>query len=363
MTSIVKDDLRYIYDNLSKNDKEKLKNSKILLTGCGGFLGYYFMNFLVEFMDELEIKKIVGYDNFKLGLPTWIEQIKKNQNVKIDRFDVVTDEFVGKKDIEDCDYIIHMASIASPVFYRKYPIETLDANVNGLRKLLDFYKIKQTKGILFYSSSEIYGDPVSEEIPTKEEYNGNVSAIGPRACYDEAKRFGETLCYLYANTYDMPIMVARPFNNYGPGMKLNDKRVPADFANAIYENKDIQMYSDGTPTRTFCYISDAILGYLKVLFHGKYDYFNIGIDNPEISVKKLALIYQKLGKDILGYDGSVNFKIHDDEEYLSNNPNRRCPDISKARKILNYNPKILVEEGVERFLKHIKESKKEELIW
>ena len=123
-----------------------------------------------------------------------------------------------------------MASIASPMFYRKYPIETLDANIWGLRRLLDYYMEKEMKGFLFYSSSELYGDPAPEAVPTSEDYNGNVCATGPRACYDESKRFGETMCMLFAQQYGMPIGVVRPFNNYGPGMKINDKRVPADFA-------------------------------------------------------------------------------------------------------------------------------------
>ena len=146
-----------------------------------------------------------------------------------------------------------MASIASPSFYRKYPIETLDANIWGLRRLLDFYCEKNIRGLAFYSSSEIYGDPTPENIPTPETYRGNVDCQGPRACYDEAKRFGETMCYLFHQKYNMPITIIRPFNNYGPGVRLNDARVLADFANAVRQNKDIVMFSDGSPTRTFCY--------------------------------------------------------------------------------------------------------------
>ena len=125
------------------------------------------------------------------------------------------------------------------------------------------------------------GTPSPEFIPTPENYNGNVAAIGPRACYDEAKRFGETLCYLFAKTYNLPVTIVRPFNNYGPGMRLDDKRVPADFGGAVSENRNITLLSDGTPTRTFCYVSDAIIGYLKALLYAKFEFFNIGIDKPE----------------------------------------------------------------------------------
>jgi UDP-glucuronate decarboxylase len=256
-----------------------------------------------------------------------------------------------------------MASIASPMFYRKYPIETLDANIWGLRSLLDYYSEKDIKGFLFFSSSELYGDPAPEAVPTSEEYYGYVSATGPRSCYDESKRFGETMCMLFAEKYNMPIGVARPFNNYGPGMKINDKRVPADFAKNIVDGNDIVILSNGSPTRTFCYIADSIAGYLKIMLHGKYDYFNIGIEKPEITITQLAEIYKKAGKEIFGYEGEVIFNSSEDKEYLTNNPQRRCPSIDKARKVLDYNPEIYVEDGVFRFLTFIKESTEENLIW
>ena len=212
--------------------------------------------------------------------------------------------------------------------------------------------------MLFFSSSEIYGDPNSSSIPTNEEYKGNVSCHGPRACYDESKRFGETLCWVYAKEYGMPITIARPFNNYGPGMSLTDKRLPADFANNIIEGRDLIIFSDGSPTRTFCYISDAITGYLLCLTYGQYDYFNIGNNIPEISVSEFAKIFKSNGHKVFGYQGSIFHKKSDDIDYMTDNPNRRCPDISKARKKLNYIPKVNVEEGVERYLKFLKEENK-----
>lgn len=257
------------------------------------------------------------------------------------------------------------ASIASPSFYRKYPIETLDANIWGLRRLLDFYCEKNIRGFAFYSSSEIYGDPTPENIPTPETYRGNVDCQGPRACYDEAKRFGETMCYLFHQKYNMPITIIRPFNNYGPGMRLNDARVPADFANAVRQNQDIVMFSDGSPTRTFCYITDAITGYLKCIAHAAdgFEAFNIGMDKPEISIRRLAEIYAESGKEIFGYTGKVTLAASEDAEYLRNNPNRRCPAIDKARRLLCYNPQVDVEQGVRYFLEYVKACKEEELVW
>lgn len=350
--NIFLEDMSYILDNLSI--KHKLSDSRILITGCAGFLGYNFMNFFTRYSKELRIKKIIGLDNFILNKPKWITQLVKNYNcVVVHNFDITKDDL--SKINNDVDYIIHMASIASPHFYRKYPIETLDANVFGLRRLFEVYKESKIKGLLYFSSSEVYGDPSPEFIPTDEEYKGNVSTMGPRACYDEGKRVCETMCYLYAKKYGLPIVFVRPFNNYGPGMNLNDRRVPADFAKAVLNNKDIEIYSDGRPTRTFCYVSDAILGYLKALLYGKFEYFNIGINRPEISIKDLADIYKKHGRLIFGYNGKIRYKSSSEKDYLTHNPNRRCPNIEKARKLLGYNPKILVKEGIKRFLQYIKE--------
>jgi len=353
---IKKRDLAYIYNGLSAAEKERLAGSAVLITGCAGFLGYYFMCFLEKYADELNIKKVFALDNFMFGKPKWIARLDGNPLFDIRGFDIARDKIEDIKDAETANIIIHMASIASPTYYRKYPIETVDANIWGLRALLDFYRGRDIKGFLFFSSSELYGDPDDKHIPTDEEYCGYVSATGPRACYDESKRFGETLCMLYAQRFDMPITVVRPFNNYGPGMSLTDKRVPADFAKAVAENRDIVILSDGSPTRTFCYIADSITGYLKALLYGKYDYFNIGIDKPEISIRRLAEIYAACAGEIFGYKGKVITGISDDKQYLTHNPKRRSPVIDKARKALNYNPAIKVEEGVVRFLQFIKES-------
>lgn len=351
---IVLEDLEYIYNGLTERDR--FQGSKILVTGCAGFLGYYFLRFFCQYAKELGVEKVIGLDNFQLGKIDWIEKLAEENSdlLELKRFDISKDSLSDVEGAEDCQYVIHMASIASPTFYRQFPIETMDANIWGLRRLFDFYKDSGLKGFLFFSSSEIYGDPTPDQIPTPETYRGNVACVGPRACYDESKRFGETMCFNYAEQWGLPISVARPFNNYGPGMNLNDKRVPADFAKAVWEKRDIEILSDGSPTRTFCYISDAVLGYLKVLLHGKFDFFNIGIDKPEISIRRLAEIYVEKAALVLGYEGQATFQVSEDKDYLVDNPNRRSPVIDKAKSVLGYNPSILVEEGIERFLKFIK---------
>lgn len=360
---IKEEDLARIHAALTADERAKFDGSTVLITGCGGFLGYYFMNYLASYGKELGVEKVIGLDNFMLGTPAWVDEVSAQPFVETYKFDIITDDLAAIPGADKANLIIHMASIASPTFYRQYPIETLDANIWGLRKLLDLYAEQNIRGLLFFSSSEIYGDPDPAHVPTSEDYRGNVSCTGPRACYDESKRFGETMCMLYAQKYGMPIGVARPFNNYGPGMRINDKRVVADFARSVVEGENIEILSDGSPTRTFCYISDAITGYMKVLLHGTYDYFNIGIDGPEISIKDLAGIYVKEGARVFGYDGEVKLATSDDADYLTHNPQRRCPNISKARSILGYEPQVDVYEGVGRFLQFIKENEEGEYLW
>ena len=340
-------------------DRVKFKNATILITGCAGFLGYYILNYFTKYFEELNLERIIGLDTFILSKPKWINDLISKNKGKLDiyTFDIAKDKIENIKNSEKVNYVIHMASIASPSFYRKFPLVTLDANIWGLRQLLDFYVDKKNfKSFLFFSSSEIYGDPDKKNIPTGENYKGNVSCLGPRACYDESKRFGETICYLYANQFSMPISIVRPFNNYGPGMRINDKRLPADFANQVLNNKNIEIFSNGKPTRTFCYITDAIIGYLLALTNCKFDFFNIGNDSPELSVLDFANIFIKQAESLFNFSPKVIFRVSKDNDYLVDNPNRRCPNITKAKKLLGYNPTIKPYEGVRRYLIFLKET-------
>jgi len=151
----------------------------------------------------------------------------------------------------------------------------------------------------------------------------------------------------------VPVTIVRPFNNYGPGMRLDDRRVPADFAKAVLENRDIEILSDGTPTRTFCYVADAAAGYLRALTFGRFECFNIGIERPEISMLDLANLYATIGRQVAGYSAKVRFAAPEEKDYLTHNPARRCPKLDKARKMLGYEPTIEVAEGVGRFLRFL----------
>jgi UDP-glucuronate decarboxylase len=350
---IVVEDMNYLRDRLP--EAARFEDATILVTGAAGFLGFYLSHFFCRLPEfGIRPKAVLLLDKFVLGRPEWIDRLAAAYPfVTVHNFDVATDRLETIPNARAADYVLHMASIASPTFYRKHPLITLDANIWGLRNLLDSCRNSGLKGLLFFSSSEIYGDPAPEAIPTKETYRGNVSCTGPRACYDEAKRFGETLCWVFANTYGTPVRVVRPFNNYGPGMSLTDRRAPADFAQCVFRGDDIVIHSSGTPTRTFCYVADAVVGYLKALFHNDYEAFNIGIEKPEITVLQLAEHFRAAGEKLTGYRGKVIYQASADKDYLTHNPERRCPDITLARTKLDYQPSIYVNEGVDRFMKFL----------
>jgi len=352
---IVREDAARVFDRLGPAAGNSFTGRRILVTGCAGFLGRLFCQF---FAAELARRgaapeRVVLADNFMFGRPAWLDRLASPANgVEIRCLDIADPGAAGE-DFGLFHYIIHMASIASPTYYRRHPFETLDANVWGLRRLIDACDPGLLAGLLFFSSSEVYGDPDPAAIPTPEDYPGLVHCRGPRACYDEAKRFGETLCHLAAEVRGLKIATVRPFNNYGPGMRPDDRRAPADFASAILSGRDIVILSDGSPTRTFCYVADAVFGYLLALLSGTGQVFNIGSPGPEISISRLAEIFAAAGRDRHGYTGRVIYNRADEADYLTHNPRRRCPDIYKAREMLGYAPEVGLEEGVARYLAHL----------
>jgi dTDP-glucose 4,6-dehydratase/UDP-glucuronate decarboxylase len=360
------EDWKRITDTLGER-VETFRGKRILVTGAAGFLGFGFLHFfsyLDRTFSSVDSMSVVAADNYIRGCPRWLlELTNANCHVKLVKQDITQ---AWQYDTEGpFDFIIHAASIASPQVYRRYPLETVDTNVSGLRHMLDLAKSHESESILYFSSSEIYGDPPANEIPTREVYRGNVSCIGPRACYDESKRMGETLCYLYARQYNVPAKIVRPFNNYGPGLRLADGRVLPDFCRDVLADRDIILHSDGSPTRTFCYVSDALTGYLLVLL-SPYDAepFNIGSEAPEVSMRELAEM-------LLSTACSQRHVIHkpsDEADYLTDNPNRRCPNLEKARTLLGYAPRVDLQFGLKRLLEwyrrfvELEELVKEEII-
>ena len=353
---ILAGDLALIRESLGPTGR--FRGAVVLLTGCGGFLGFTLLQFLLRCSEELGIARVIALDSFLLGRPAWLDRLERAfpGRLALARFDIAKDAIAAVDGAGEARFVLHMASIASPSFYRRYPLETIDANVWGLRRLLDFYRgSKQLEGFLFFSSSEIYGDPPAERVPTGEDYRGNVSCLGPRACYDEAKRFGETLCSVFARSDGFPVTIVRPFNNYGPGMALADRRLPADLARAVIEGRDLVLHSDGSPTRSFCYVADAVAGYLKCLLHRGFEAFNIGSDEAETSVAELAQLFRSAGAGIFGYAGTLRFEPSAEADYLADNPARRRPSIAKARRLLGYAPRVGVAEGVARYLEFLKQ--------
>lgn len=345
-------DLAYVREKAGK-ELSQVAGKKVLFIGAGGFLGYYFVKSILSWNDLYPDKKITitALSTYRNGIPLWLKKISKRRDLVILKKDIT--KYTIPTSVQ-YDYIIQGASIASPIVYRKYPIETINATVQGLYKVLEYMiKRKKTKqpvlGLLNFSTSEIYGDPTEGNIPTSEDYRGNVSCTGPRACYDESKRFCETLCVNYAAVYNLPIKCARPFNNYGPGLHIADGRVIPDFAKNVLSNADIVMYSDGRASRTFCYVADALVGYIKILVRGRSGQaYNIGIEEGETSIANLAKKIYALSRERFGYKGKIIYKKSGDKNYLTDNPQRRRPDIKKARLELGYNPEIDLQEGLYR---------------
>jgi UDP-glucuronate decarboxylase len=335
-------DLLEIVENLG-GDAKLFEGKNILITGGRGFLGRYFMSVFNYLNENLftHPANIYIIDNFitsgKLG-----ENLHQYENITYINHDVIKPL---DKEI-DCklDFVIHAAGIASPFYYRAHPMETLDVATTGTKNMLEL-ALKNNARFTFFSSSEIYGDPDPHYIPTPENYRGNVSITGPRSCYDISKRLGETLCYIYHTNFGLHTNVIRPFNIFGPGMQANDYRVLPNFASNIQKNQRLKIYGTGNQTRTFCYITDAIVGFLLVFSKGVYgEPYNIGNPVPEISMLDL------LSKMNVVLSKDFNYDIIDHpDSYPADEPQRRCPDITKAQLQLNYNPKVSLDDGLSRF--------------
>ena len=352
---VVTTDLENICSRL-ETEFAAMRGKRLFISGGAGFLGYYLIQSVLHWnrtRGNGAPVRMTACDNYIRGVPGWLTQLADDPTLTVLKHDITVPlpESAGA-----FDFIIHAASIASPTYYRKYPIETMDANVNGLRLLLDRCRLQQAagqpvSGFLYFSTSEIYGDPTPDQIPTPETYRGNVSCTGPRACYDESKRFGETLCVNFARQFVLPITMARPFNNYGPGLKITDRRVLPDFARELLAGRDLVLLSDGSPTRTLCYVADAVVGYFKVLVRGRAgEAYNIGNESPETSMLELAEMLARIAREEFGYSGKVIRRTSQDGDYLTDNPQRRCPIIAKARTDLGFNPGVSLEEGLRRTL-------------
>lgn len=336
---IILDDIENLAKQL-KNHKADFEGKTFLITGAGGFLGKYMVLLLKYMNDHILHKKATGLllDNYITGYEQKI--IAEDEHLSFINHNVIkpyeTDHHI--------DYILHMAGIASPVYYTKYPIETMDVGTIGTRNMLELARKKNVKSFIFASSSEVYGDPDPTHVPTKETYHGNVSIVGPRACYDESKRYGETMCVNFWRIYNVPVKIIRPFNVYGPGIRPDDFRVLPNFIEHALRKEPLPVHGDGRNTRSFCYIADAIETIYKLLFSkADGESFNIGNPGPEISVKELAEFVAKMipGTKIINIESPHAVYVKDD-------PKRRCPDISKLQATIDYKPKYDLETGLRK---------------
>lgn len=344
MDIVIKEDVQRILD-ANREAMRSFDGSGVLISGGAGFLGAYFCD-LLSLWNETGAKEqceIYCLDTFITGTPKRIAHLEgKKYFHKIKQS--ITQPLPPSL---DASYLMHFASIASPTFYRKYPVETIDSNVLGTRTLLEYAAAHKIKSMIYLSTSEIYGDPPADKIPTSEDYRGNVSCTGPRACYDESKRLGETLCTVFYKHKGVPVKTIRPFNVYGPGLRIDDKRVIPDLFTGAFFHNEITMHSDGSPTRSFCYVSDATDAMLKVLLsQHNGEAFNIGNDLEEISMLGLAQAVQSMFPGL-----KLIFSPSAEKDYLTDNPQRRCPNLSKIKKLTGYEPKVMLKEGLLRLKK------------
>ncbi|MCM8767182.1 MAG: SDR family oxidoreductase [Candidatus Omnitrophica bacterium] len=307
-------------------------SKKILISGGCGFIGSHLCDFFVKNGDI-----VWCIDNLITSEKKNIEHLLKEKNFIFIEKDLI---YINENEIDEkFDYVLHLASPASPVDYLKYPIETLKVNSIGTEKMLNI-ALKSNSTFLFSSTSEVYGDPL---IPVQDEkYWGNVNPIGLRSVYDEGKRYGEAIVMAYHRKYKLNTKIIRIFNTYGPRMRLNDGRVIPNFIYNALNNLPLPIYGDGKQTRSFCYIDDLIDGIIKVI---EVDYnLPINLGNPEeFTIIELA---EKI-ENIFGK--KLGFKFLPP---MPDDPRKRRPDITLAKKLLNWEPKIKLEDGLKRTISY-----------
>jgi UDP-glucuronate decarboxylase len=299
------------------------KRLKILVTGGAGFIGFHLVKTLLDAGDEITV-----IDNLSSG-----NRRNLVSDLEARNFNFLFRDVVDKVELPRFDQIYHLASLASPVFYQQDPIGTALSNSAGTYNLLMQAKEGKSK-ILFASTSEVYGNPLQH--PQRESYWGNVNPNGIRSCYDESKRFGESLTMDFHRKYGIETRIARIFNTYGPGMNLNDGRVVPNFILQALTARPITVYGEGQQTRSFCYVSDTVRGLISLINSDFVEPVNIG--NPvEITIMELVEII----KELTGSKSEIVFKPLPEDD-----PQNRCPDISRAKQVLSWEPCVNLEEGL-----------------
>nr|MBC7611937.1 SDR family oxidoreductase [Pseudopedobacter sp.] len=316
-----------------------MKMKRVLITGAAGFLGSHLCDRFIK-----EGYYVIGMDNLITGDLANIEHLFPNSNFEFSHHDVSKFVYVPG----ELDYILHFASPASPIDYLKIPIQTLKVGSLGIHNLLGLARAKSAR-IIIASTSEVYGDPAVN--PQPEEYWGNVNPVGPRGVYDEAKRFQEAMTMAYHTFHGLETRIVRIFNTYGPRMRLNDGRVLPAFVGQALRGEDLTVFGDGTQTRSFCYVDDLVEGIYRLLLSDYSSPVNIG--NPdEITIGQFA-------EEIIKLTGTNQKVIY--KPLPQDDPRQRRPDITKAREILKWEPKVNRAEGLKITYEYFKTLSKEQL--
>jgi dTDP-glucose 4,6-dehydratase len=317
-----------------------MTRKRVLITGAAGFLGSHLCDRFIK-----EDYHVIAMDNLITGDLKNIEHLFPLENFEFSHHDVSTFVYVPG----DLDYILHFASPASPIDYLKIPIQTLKVGSLGTHNLLGLAKSKKARMIIA-STSEVYGDPNVN--PQPEEYWGNVNPVGPRGVYDEAKRFQEAMTMAYHTFHGLETRIVRIFNTYGPRMRLNDGRVLPAFIGQALRGEDLTVFGDGSQTRSFCYVDDLVEGIYRLLLSDYSQPMNIG--NPdEITIKQF-------GEEIIKLTGTTQKLVLRDLPV--DDPKQRRPDITKAREILGWEPKVSREEGLKITYEYFKSLPQEALV-
>lgn len=307
----------------------------ILIAGGAGFVGSHLCDRLIT------ENKIICVDNLITGSTENIDHLLDNRSFEFIQMDICSKEFLDKFKKVKIDQIYNMASPASPVDYVEYPIETLMVGSLGAKNLLDL-ALENKARILVASTSEIYGDPL--EHPQKEEYWGNVNPIGLRSCYDEAKRFMEAITFAYKRKHNLEIRIVRIFNTYGPRMRLADGRVVPNFISQALKGESITIYGDGKQTRSFCYVSDLVTGLVELMNSDVDTPMNIG--NPE---ERTILDFAQTILSIVSSKSTIKYLSP-----LPDDPQKRKPDISKAKKMIGWSPTVDLKTGISNTVAYFK---------
>jgi dTDP-glucose 4,6-dehydratase len=310
---------------------------RILITGGAGFIGSHLCDRLLEDGHE-----VIAMDNFATGKVDNIAHLAGNERFHFIKHDVTNYIFVEG----DLDAVLHLASLPSPVDYLNYPIQTLKVGALGTHKTLGLAMAKGARYLLA-STSEVYGDPL--EHPQSEDYWGNVNPIGPRGVYDESKRFAEALVMAYHRYHGVDTRIARIFNTYGPRMRMDDGRVVPNFVCQALRGEPLTVYDEGKHTRSFCYISDQVEGLVRLLFSSEVDPVNIG--SP---VEMTILEFAHGVLEVTGSDSGITF-VQPTDARTADDPQVRCPDISKARRVLGWAPQVPLERGLRRTAAYFRE--------